>query len=85
MAYKIHIDKKACQGHARCANRAPDLFSLNADGYIASDGFDVPAGREMDAFAGAVSCPERAITMTDEKGEPVKNRNTLRAALPDPG
>ena len=81
MAYKIQIDKKSCQGHARCANRAADLFKLNSDVYIASDGFEVPAGREMDAMNGAQSCPERVITLIDEQGQPVKSRTALQAAL----
>jgi ferredoxin len=85
LAYKIQIDKQNCQGHARCANRSPDLFKLNADGYIDSEGFDVPEGKEMDAFNAAVSCPERIITLLDEQGEPVKNRNALQAALDGKG
>ena len=81
MAYQIRIDKKACQGHARCANRAADLFVLDSNGYIAGEGFEVPPGREMDALNGAVSCPERVITLVDPGGQPVSNRNVLRSQL----
>ena len=49
MPYKIRIDKKACQGHARCATRSPGLYSLDSNGYIGSEGFEVPPGRELDA------------------------------------
>ena len=78
MPYKIQIDKHACQGHARCAKRAPDLFLLNSDGYFATDGFDVPKGREADALGGAASCPERVITMVDENGQ-VVTKATFKA------
>ena len=81
MPYKIRIDKKACQGHARCATRSPGLYSLDSNGYIGSEGFEVPPGRELDALNGALSCPERVITMTDDTGKPVTHRNALRADL----
>jgi ferredoxin len=83
VTYRIQIEKQGCQGHARCANRAPELFALDPnDGYIAMDGFEVPEGRELEAFAGAVSCPERIITMLDESGQPVRSRSALRGDHP---
>ena len=72
MKYRIHIEKKDCQGHARCANRSPHLFLLNSDGYIANEGFDVPPGEEANALAGALSCPERVISMVDSDGNRVR-------------
>jgi ferredoxin len=72
MQYRINIDKRNCQGHARCANRAPHLFELNSDGYIASEGFDVPPGEEANALAGALSCPERVIAMVDSEGNQIR-------------
>ena len=71
MKYRIKIDKKGCAGHARCATRAPHLYELDSDGYIATEGFEVPAGEEANALAGARSCPERVITMLDAEGNPV--------------
>jgi len=71
MKYRIKIDKKGCAGHARCATRAPHLYELDSDGYIATEGFEVPAGEETNALAGARSCPERVITMLDAEGNPV--------------
>ena len=71
MKYRIQIDKKGCAGHARCAARAPHLYALDSDGYIATEGFEVPAGEEANALAGARSCPERVITMLDAEGNPV--------------
>jgi len=71
MKYRIQIDKKACAGHARCAARTPHLFELDSNGYIATEGFEVPAGEEANALAGARSCPERVITMLDAEGNRV--------------
>ena len=71
MKYRIKIDKKGCAGHARCATRAPHLYELDSDGYIATEGFEVPAGEDANALAGARSCPERVITMLDAEGNPV--------------
>ena len=62
---KIEINRDLCAGHARCNATAPGLFPLDEDGYIATDGFEVPAGSEADAALGADSCPERAIRVVD--------------------
>ena len=64
---KIVIDRARCVGHARCASVAPELFALNDDGYIVTDGFDVPAGREALASRGARACPERIITVVNSE------------------
>ena len=72
MGYKIVIDKSQCVGHARCAHFAPELYELDGSGYIASEGFDVPPGQEVDAYRGARACPERVIRMLDSNGNEVK-------------
>jgi ferredoxin len=53
-------------GNARCAAVAPDLYALDDDGYIATEGFDVPAGKEALAQRGARACPERIIFVVEE-------------------
>jgi ferredoxin len=63
---KIRIEKAACVGNARCAAVAPDLYPLDDDGYIATEGFDVPAGQESLAQRGARACPERIIFIIEE-------------------
>ena len=60
---RVTIDKDRCAGHARCNAVPPQLFHLDDDGYIAVDGFEVPAGSEADAELGADSCPEQVITV----------------------
>ena len=63
---KIVIDRSRCTGHARCAAIDPELYILDDDGYIASDGFDVPEGKEASAKRGARACPERVISVVEE-------------------
>jgi ferredoxin len=57
----IRIEKQKCVGHARCAAVAAELYVLNDEGYIETDGFEVPAGQETLARRGARACPERII------------------------
>lgn len=63
---KIRIDKSRCVGNARCWALAPDLYPLDDDGYIATDGFDVPRGEEVLARRAARACPERVIEIIEE-------------------
>jgi ferredoxin len=66
---KVIIDRQRCVGHARCEAVAPELYELDDDGFIASDGFDVAEGTERAARNGAKACPERIIrTMGDPTG-----------------
>jgi ferredoxin len=65
---KVRIDQAGCVGNARCAAVAPELFPLDDDGYIATQGFDVPSGMEEAARRGARACPERIILVEDADG-----------------
>ncbi|MFT4025486.1 MAG: hypothetical protein QM676_01595 [Novosphingobium sp.] len=48
----IRIDKAHCVGNARCAAVAAALYPLDDDGYVASEGFEVPARRKGLSRAG---------------------------------
>lgn len=63
---KIRIDKERCVGNARCWAIAPDLYPLDDDGYIATEGFEVPAGQEELAQRAARACPERIIQIVED-------------------
>jgi len=63
---RIKINRDECQGHARCASISAELFILDDQGYIATDGFDVPPGKEGSVRAAAQACPERVITILDD-------------------
>lgn len=62
---KIHVDRSICQGHALCNAAAPDLFTLDDDGYSNVGEVEVPAGMEELARRGVLTCPERAISIVE--------------------
>lgn len=63
---KIRIEKSGCVGNARCQAVAGDLYPLDDDGYIATEGFMVAPGDEDAARLGARACPERIIFIEDD-------------------
>ena len=65
---QIIINKAACVGHGRCQHVAPELFSLDDNGYIATASFSVPAGAEALAQRGVRACPEGALSLAAEAG-----------------
>ena len=62
---RIRVDRTVCQGHALCAGVAPDLFTLDEEGYSNVDETEVPGGLEDLARRGVQTCPERAITILE--------------------
>ena len=63
---KVRVDRERCQGHARCAALAPELFALDQFGNAreAGDG-TVPAGLADKAYLAQANCPEFAIEVND--------------------
>jgi ferredoxin len=64
---KIKVDRSICAGHALCATKAPEVYKLDDEGYCISDGQAVPANLLEKAKLGAAYCPERAITLVEDK------------------
>ena len=62
---KIRVDRQICQGHALCNAEAPELFTLDDDGYSNVGVKEVPLGMEDIARRGMLACPERAITIEE--------------------
>ena len=64
---KVRIDPERCQGHGRCYDLAPDVFSDDEEGYgqVPGDGV-VPPGMEDQARLAVANCPERAIDLIGE-------------------
>lgn len=62
----VSVDSAKCTGHARCNAVAPQIFTLDDDGYsnIGKD-LPVPAGLESAARNGAANCPEGAIILSE--------------------
>ena len=62
---RIRVDRATCQGHALCAGTAPDLYTLDEEGYSNVGEVEVPAGLEEQARRGMQACPEGAITIVE--------------------
>ena len=64
---KVKVDPERCQGHARCAALAPELFVLDELGnaHEVGDG-TVPAALIDKAWLAKANCPELAIEVTEE-------------------
>jgi ferredoxin len=62
----VTIIEGACQGHARCATLAPEIFDLDAEGYsVILQGREKIADGDEEAYELALlaveNCPEQAI------------------------
>lgn len=62
---RIRVDRSICQGHALCAGVAPELFTLDDEGYSNVGDVEIPAGSEDLARRGMETCPERAIMIEE--------------------
>jgi len=62
----VSVDRKRCQGHARCAALAPELFELDEDGAarVLAEGA-VPPHLLDKARLARRNCPEFAVHITD--------------------
>lgn len=62
----VSVDSDKCCGHARCTAVAPEVFTMDDDGYCdIGTNKAVPPSLEAAARAGATNCPEQAITIID--------------------
>jgi ferredoxin len=62
---KISIDPDLCQGHGRCYELAPEIFTDDERGRGWVTTPEVPEGLAEQARAAVNACPERAITLTE--------------------
>lgn len=63
---KIIVKTELCQGHAMCAYKSPEVYTLNEHGYNDMPAFDVTLGHEDAALRGAAACPEGAIIVIED-------------------
>lgn len=64
---KVSVDSERCQGHTLCSMIAPESFQLSdIDGSSSPIEEVVPAEYEDQVREAAQSCPEQAISITDE-------------------
>jgi len=65
---KVKVDREKCQGHARCAALAPELFALDELGNAHEIGDGSVADALVDkAYLARANCPELAIDVIEEK------------------
>lgn len=66
---RLTIDPGLCQGHARCATLAPELFDLDENGFgiVRSGCENVPDG-DQQALLAVDNCPEQAIALEPDAG-----------------
>ena len=66
MTVKVKVDRDRCQGHARCAALAPQLFKLDALGNAQEIGDGaVPDALIEKAHLAKANCPELAIEVEE--------------------
>ena len=67
MALKVKVDRERCQGHARCAALAPELFELDELGNAREMGDGtVPGALVEKAYLTKANCPEEAIEIEEK-------------------
>jgi ferredoxin len=63
---KVVVDREKCQGHGRCYDLGPNVFTSDEDGYVELliEG-TVPSELEQQARVAVLNCPENALSLTD--------------------
>ena len=64
---KIKGNTTRCSGHARCAAVAPELFSLDDNGYINFEEKEITPEQLALAQRGVRACPERALSLSEDE------------------
>ena len=64
---RVQIDSEKCQGHGRCYDLAPQLFTEDEEGYgqVLGEG-KVSADDEHQAQLAFSNCPENAVQILEE-------------------
>jgi ferredoxin len=64
---KVRVDTEKCQGHARCAALAPELFQLDDYGTSSAIGDGtVSPELERKAKLAVANCPEYAVEVSED-------------------
>ncbi len=61
---KVSIDAERCQGHGRCYEVAPDVFTDDERGRGEVISAEVPAHLEEQVRSAVSACPEKAISIS---------------------
>jgi ferredoxin len=64
---RVHVDENICQGHTLCNMVAPDIFHLrDEDGHAYVVITELTGDQKDLARKAASTCPEQAITITED-------------------
>ena len=64
----VRVNQQRCQGHARCAATAPELFEFDEFGYARTTGGGAVAPELSNkARLAAANCPEAAIELLERR------------------
>lgn len=65
---KIRIDMEKCKGHQACLRAAPQVFSINDEGFSQLiKGDTIPSEMYESVLMAADNCPEFAIEILDQE------------------
>jgi ferredoxin len=60
---RVRVHPALCNGWGQCHRWAPNVYWLDEEGYIETRLMEVPPEHALEAWHGAQSCPEGAITV----------------------
>jgi ferredoxin len=63
---RVRIDPERCSGHGRCYEVSPAVFTDDERGYGVVREEELDPGLLEDARRAVATCPERAISITDD-------------------
>ncbi|MFE5326018.1 ferredoxin [Embleya sp. NPDC056575] len=62
---RIIVDMTVCESHGQCVFAAPDVFAFDDEDHLIYETAP-PAALAGDVRTGALMCPARAVTITEE-------------------
>jgi ferredoxin len=64
---RVKVNRERCQGHSRCRALAPQVFEADELGYSFVVASPVPPDLEERVLLAVRNCPERAISIEEER------------------
>jgi len=63
---KVRVNPSLCEGFGKCAKAAPEIFTLDADGYASTDeNAEVPAALIAKVREAEGACPTGAVLIEE--------------------
>jgi ferredoxin len=64
----LHVDVDKCCGYGMCAELSPDVFSLDANGFVVASMTEIPEELMQATEDAMYSCPEKVLKLSTEHG-----------------